>query len=93
MSLVQPARSLLQIRLRLAVHAGSLLLLGVLLGFGPWAELSWPGATAQSAAQTNTWINFGVQIGLYVTLVITAAEAFQDLRRIWRKRNWRVITA
>jgi len=93
MSLVQPVRSMLQVRLRLAVHLCCLLLMGVLLGSGPWAELTWTGATAQSAAKTNTWMNFGIEIGLYVTLLITALDAFQELRRIWRKRSWRVITA
>jgi hypothetical protein len=90
-SLIWPARTRLRSGIRLTIHGMTLVIVGVLLRVTTWVEIAAPQFPTVGIEQAAKWANFGIWIALVVMAIITIADAFQDARRIFRRKTARTL--
>jgi len=77
-----PAAVRLRSAIRLAANLLTLGVVGVLLSWGSWVEISAPMFRAADVAEAERWTNFGILVTLLIIAIVVLFEAIGDLRKL-----------
>jgi hypothetical protein len=94
--LFRPSLERLLASLRLAVHAGTLILIAVVLEAGTWIEIRSTKLPAPQVAEIVRGYNLGIRIAFLVITIIALIHIVQEVRRIvkaktsppWTANGW-----
>jgi hypothetical protein len=91
--LFRASRERLHSSLRLAIHAGTLILMGVVFKAGIWIEITSSKLPATKVAEIVRGYNLGIRIAFLVITIIVLVDVIQEVRRIVSVKTPRPWTA
>jgi len=91
--LFRPSSIRLLSSLRLAIHAGTLILIAVVLKAGTWIEITSAKLPAAQVAEVVRGYNLGIRIAFFVITIIAIIHVVQEVHRILKAKTSRPWTA
>jgi len=80
--LFRPSSTRLLSSLRLAIHAGTLILMAVVFKAGTWIEITSSKLSAAKIAEITRGYNLGIRIEFLVITIIVLIHVVQEVHRI-----------